>query len=168
MPVAGDTTTAFGRNYIYVIPSGSDGTWVLSSSGSVSAAATGGLIQTLTAASGITEGMVVFIYQSGGNQGEVAPAVNNSTYELAKGIGIATSTVLATESVGVNTDGQVSLADWTAVTGSTDLAPGERYYVDSTSGMLTTTLPTSGYLVKIGRAVDERILDVEYEDPIKL
>ena len=64
-------------------------------------------------------------------------------------------------------DGSVNNPDWTAIIGSQYLTPGATYYLSST-GMLTRTVPTSGFLQQIGIAVSQTLLDVEIQPPIQL
>jgi hypothetical protein len=85
--------------------------------------------------------------------------------------GIATSVAAIGHAAFYNTDGFVTKADWTAITGTSLLTPGADYYLSSsTAGMLTTVAPTSTglYVTPVGRAVTTTILDIEIEQNILL
>lgn len=59
---------------------------------------------------------------------------------------------------------------WDVITGgSGGLTGGRDYFLsDVTTGRITTTPPTAGYVVKIGKAISSTILDVNVETPIEL
>ncbi len=85
--------------------------------------------------------------------------------------GLAITAVSATFTALYNADGRLSLADWTAITGSATLTPGAYYYLDdATPGMMTTTAPTTTgkYVVRLGRAISTVIFDIEVEQSILL
>lgn len=68
-------------------------------------------------------------------------------------------------------DGDVTLDDWTAATGSVQLTARSRYYLDpSTAGKLTTTAPsTAGQILQlVGVALDNNTLRVDLRDAIQL
>lgn len=70
----------------------------------------------------------------------------------------------------IRTHGTVTLADWTAITGSATLTPNASYYLStSTAGNMTTTAPTTtGWVTRVGTAISANDLDVNPEPPIKL
>lgn len=70
----------------------------------------------------------------------------------------------------IQTDGLLTLADWTNATGTTALSAGARYYLSATVGLLTTTPPSStGNVVQlVGKAVSLDTLRLEIEEEILL
>lgn len=58
---------------------------------------------------------------------------------------------------------QITLADWTAVTGAAGLVPGTRYYLDATPGKLTATAPTAAgaAVIRVGVALSAQVLSIE-------
>ena len=65
----------------------------------------------------------------------------------------------------------LTLADWTAVTGTTNLTPGAVYYLSTTTpGALTTTAPdsTDNVLVRVGVASAADTLSIQIGTPIIL
>ncbi len=86
-------------------------------------------------------------------------------------IGLSISDLLAGETGEYVTEGYIERSDWTSITGNTNLTPGIIYYLDpNTVGKLTSDSPysTTRYVVKIGRAANQRQLDIEIEAPILL
>lgn len=86
-------------------------------------------------------------------------------------MGLAIDNFSAGENGNYVTEGYIERSDWTSIIGSTDLTPGAIYYLDpNTAGLLTDTSPTTitDYVVKIGRAVNQKQLDIEIEVPILL
>jgi len=67
-------------------------------------------------------------------------------------------------------DGPVSLSDWSAVTGTTTLAPRGIYYLAATPGLLTTTPPFSpGEVVQlVGESVSDQALELRLSVSILL
>lgn len=110
--------------------------------------------------------------------GQAVYITTGGNTELADASALATSFVMGlageTVTAGSNgyfiTDGQISLDDWTDVTGSTTLVPGATYYLDTTAGMLTTTAPTTPgeTVVAVGKALTALTLDIEIAQPILL
>jgi hypothetical protein len=67
------------------------------------------------------------------------------------------------------TEGRVTRTNWTLITGTDLLTPGEMYFISAaTAGRLVTTAPTSGYVVRAARATSTQTLDIEVEEPIRL
>ena len=64
--------------------------------------------------------------------------------------------------------GQLTLEDWSAVTGSITLIPGEYYYLDNQKGKLTPTPPNQIVLVIVGRAQNLNTLDINVQTPVYL
>lgn len=167
------TIRRFGRTYEEFDPDGVGGgpsTWVLSSagggSGSGSSAsptgtfspAAGAAVRTCNAGSAlyfITAGRLDLALAVDALAGAPGP------YLVA---GLASADAIDGQMVGVVSDGQVSRADWSPVTGSHDLVPGARYYLSvTTPGMLQLACPstTGSWVVCVGQAMSERALDVE-------
>ncbi len=87
----------------------------------------------------------------------------------AAAIGFALTAAEPAFSVGYLTEGKLQLVDWSAVAGTASLTPGSAYYLDAvTAGRITSAAPTTGYVVRLGRATSATILDIEIEPPIKL
>ena len=72
-------------------------------------------------------------------------------------IGIVKTGVVAAQSVNVVTSGALTLSD---------LTPGSPYFLGV--GVLTSTAPSSGYVVRLGTAVTSSVLLVNVEEPIYL
>lgn len=68
----------------------------------------------------------------------------------------------------MQTDGVLELADWTDAAGAAALTVGTDYYLDATTGVLTGTVPATGNLVYIGRAITPQKLELSIQRPIKL
>ncbi|MEI8397095.1 MAG: capsid cement protein [Rhodospirillaceae bacterium] len=108
-------------------------------------------------------GMVV--YCSAGFQIMKAKADDDAKAEV---LGLVAAAAAIDASVQVQTDGVLELADWTGVVGATSLTAGADYYVDTTAGQLTATVPSTGNLVCIGRAIAPQKLEISIQRPIKL
>lgn len=114
----------------------------------------------------ISPGMVVTTHSSG------------TGFVLADATGIGTSvTGIARESIAntvsgeIQSEGLITLADWTAATGSSTLAAKANYFSDPANpGKLTTTPPTTvGYVVQlVGVAVSSDTMDLILSSPILL
>lgn len=104
----------------------------------------------------ISAGMAVARHSSG--SGFVH---GDSTDNSKNAIGIAIESILTTISGDVQVDGVVTLADWTAATGSSTLTALGNYFL-GTGGQLTTTPPTTtGYVVQfIGRALSSTSMEI--------
>lgn len=101
---------------------------------------------------GIVKGHVVYAVDGG-----VAKACAD-THERSVPVGVADG-----ES-GVITSGPITLDDWTAITGATNLERGKIYFLSvSDAGCmgLTTSEVSGTYVVIIGVAVDERTFKVD-------
>lgn len=85
----------------------------------------------------------------------------------ARVAGIANEDAVATTSVDYLTEGRITKADWTGVTGTALLTPGAVYYLGGL-GLLTTIAPTSGFIVSCGRAINTTTFDIEISPPIRL
>jgi hypothetical protein len=88
-------------------------------------------------------------------QAEAADNLMNAVGLARLGVGVG-----ASESVQVS--GILTLADWTAITGSVSLAARANYYLSPTAGMLTSTAPsTVGQVVQlVGRALSTTDMEI--------
>lgn len=88
-----------------------------------------------------------------------------------KAVGLATTDVAIGTFGQYQTEGTITLADWTPVTGAAALTPGAYYYLsEAVAGQLTSTAPTTDtqFVVAIARALSTTKLDVEISQPILL
>jgi len=98
---------------------------------------------------------------------------SSNTVNLADATTIATGNVIglvriggtANDTVVVQTDGAVYLADWTATIGTANLTPGT-YFLDTSSGAMTTTPPTNdgNVVTTLGTALNENTFDIEVNE----
>jgi len=112
-----------------------------------------------------TIGMPVYVYSTGAFRQAKADAVGSTLV-----IGLCRSTSIASSASGdIQLDGQLTLADWTAIIGSATLTAGSKYYLsEATKGMLTATPPTTGFVVVVGTALSTTMIDINPEQPIQL
>ena len=94
----------------------------------------------------------------------------NATDTSRQAIGILQGNVAATFSQRVQTEGIITISDWTLSTGAVSLVIGDTYFLDTTLGMITNAAPSgSGNIVQeIGVAVTSQSLDLTIEPPIEL
>ena len=111
----------------------------------------------MIAAVDIQAGQCVYIT----SQGTLALA-SHPTLPQGKAAGIATTSTTAGGGIQYVTDTDVRLADWSAATldGSSQLIPGQTYYM-GLNGMIRTSPPSSGYLLVLGTAVYADTLSIE-------
>lgn len=85
--------------------------------------------------------------------------------------GLTTGLALATGSTGdtilFGKFGEITLSDWTDLTGLVNLQPGQLYYLRQ-SGLMSTTPPTTGYIVSVGEAISQTIFNLQISSRIKL
>jgi hypothetical protein len=105
-----------------------------------------------------------------------APAyiVSNNTANLAsatgptksRAVGLVTQAASANDATVVQTDGCVTLSDWTSVIGTASLTPGSVYFLHTTDGQMSTTPPTSDgdVVVTMGVAVTTTKFDIEVNE----
>ena len=93
-----------------------------------------------------------------------------ATGVATQAVGLATADVAVGFSTLYQVQGLFNLADWSNVTGSTSLLPLATYYLDTTSGMLTTSAPVvPGQIVQIiGVAVDPQTLELKLDQTVLL
>lgn len=109
-------------------------------------------------------GTIVAIHSSG--SGIVrASAIDNTR----PAVGIITTSRTASEVGIVQTDGTLELNDWTAITGTVSLATNASYYLSTTLGQLTTSIPQgAGRIVQaIGKAITPKTLNISIMIPIQ-
>ncbi|NUS39400.1 MAG: hypothetical protein HOQ02_10310 [Lysobacter sp.] len=110
------------------------------------------------------------VYSSAGDQVKLATA-NSSATTTVVGLVSATS-INAAASGAVAVEGVLSATttQWDAVTGQTGgLTPGATYYLsNTTAGAITSTPPTSGFIVPIGVAMSTTRLRLNIDQPLQL
>ena len=111
----------------------------------------------------LSAGMAV--YCNAGFQVMKAKADDNTKANV---LGLATSAAALDAYVNIITDGVLELTDWTDSAGSSALVVGTEYYLDTTAGVLTGNVPTSGNLVYVGRAITPQKLEISIQRPIVL
>lgn len=89
-------------------------------------------------------------------------------FTLANTIGLATSIANSGEYVRYTSDGVVNSDDWLAVTSAASLEIGKSYYLSALPGKLTTVIPSTGYILRVGIALSESDLDVEISSLIQI
>ena len=103
-----------------------------------------------------SEGLFVYIDSS---DGEAKLASFDGEYEVA---GMLASDYVPGQNSTVKTEGKIELGDWTDVAGTATLTPGATYYLAS-NGQMTTTLPITGRVVVLGRALKSLEFDLEID-----
>lgn len=112
----------------------------------------------------ITKGMPLYVYSAGNVRRAVSSALASS-----KVCGLCyDDSVVSGGNVIVQVSGQIELAVWTSITGTAALTPNAYYFLDSTSGRLTESPPTSGFITLVGIALTTTKLDIKINDPIQL
>lgn len=124
-------------------------------------------IETLTAGETINVGMAVYVPSS--NTANLSTANSNGGIE-AFPVGLANSHATAGDDVLVRCEGSIYQDDWTLTTGTTLLTVGAWYFLSDTPGMLTTTAPSTNNhtIIRVGRALTEKLFDIEISDGIVL
>jgi hypothetical protein len=110
-------------------------------------------------AGAITVGMPVYVSAAGSVNKASAGAAGT-----AKVLGLVKDASIAAAGSGfVQTDGVLSSADWTDVTGTTNLTPGAIYYLATVAGQLTSTAPTGSgqYVMKVGMAISATEFEID-------
>lgn len=82
-------------------------------------------------------------------------------------MGIAQTNIASGFSGNLISQGQLTLSDWSASTGSATLSAGQTYYL-GVAGAIGTSPPTSGFVVKLGKAITTTTLEISIEDKILL
>jgi hypothetical protein len=102
-----------------------------------------------------------------------------NSFRLAKGdtlanqcVGVVATNCNAGANAEVILTGLISQADWTGVTGTIDLTPGDEYFLSTAvSGILTNIPPDTagiGICQRIGVSIDSRQMFVSIESPTVL
>lgn len=114
----------------------------------------------------VSAGMVVTTHSSG------TGFVLADATDIGKSVtGIARESIANTVSGEIQSEGLITLADWTAATGSSTLAAKANYFSDPANpGKLTTTAPTTtGHVSQlVGVAVSDDTMDLILSPPILL
>lgn len=79
-------------------------------------------------------------------------------------VGLAAASTSAGGTVGLITDGRISRRDWTSLTGSKALEPGQRYYLSpGYAGRLQSVCPSNrgDTVISVGQALSIEVLEVE-------
>lgn len=109
------------------------------------------------------------VYTSGGDA-IPAQADAQSTIRVA-GL-VADVSVADGDPANILVDGILSATtgQWDAITGQVGgLTEGADYFLDAASpGQLTTTAPTTGFVVRVGHALSATEFEIEVQQPIKL
>ena len=110
---------------------------------------------------------VVYPFSAGSVKKAIASSITTS-----RAIGFATSDINAAASGQIATAGVVTATtgQWDAVSGQTGgLTSNATYYVDNTTaGKITTTVPSSGFIVPVGIALSSTQLQINIGYPIQL
>jgi hypothetical protein len=106
------------------------------------------------------------------NTDEVKLAIANAA-AAAQVIGVVAATSIASAasgSIAFAGIASASTAQWDVVTGQTGgLTPGSMYYLsNTTAGALTTTVPSTGYIATVGRAMSTTKLALRFDPTIQL
>lgn len=107
----------------------------------------------------ITKGMVVYVQGAGAV--DLARANASGTKKI---LGLVRAASIAAAATGsIQTNGILSISDWTTVIGSASLTSGSLYYLSSTTaGQLTTTAPSAAgsFVCPVGLAVSNTDLQI--------
>lgn len=103
------------------------------------------------------------VYVSSSNTVNLADA---SSVNTSKVVGLTSTPASANGTTILLTEGSVNQADWTAVTGTANLAPGSVYFLGTTAGKMTTTPPTGDgeVVVTLGTAITTKKFDIEVNE----
>lgn len=104
------------------------------------------------------KGQIIYIDSS---DAEAKLAAYDGNAEVA---GFLTEAVTSGDSTTIQTEGEISMSDWTDVIGTTNLTAGATYYLH-TGGEMRVTPPASGSIVIVGRAITPTKFDVEINLP---
>lgn len=126
-------------------------------------------VNTLSNTSGvaINIGMPVYLDNTGGVQ-----AANAASLSTSDVFGLSVGNIAVAGSGVVVRDGDIvaTAAQWNAIgAGASGLTPGATYFLSGTgNGTITTTPPTSGFVIKIGKALSATKLSVNIGPRIQL
>lgn len=103
----------------------------------------------------IYPGMLVRLYSTSGCK------LANATSDADFAIGMARTTSAPTDNTIIQLFGKLTLADWTAITGTATLSAGLTYYLSATSsGQMTTTSPIKPQIIGIALSATEFFIKV--------
>ena len=109
------------------------------------------------------------VYTSGG---DAIPAQANAQGTIRVAGLIADVTVADGDPANILVDGilEATTGQWDAVTGQVGgLTEGADYFLDEANpGQLTTTAPSTGFVVRVGHALSTTQFEIEVQQPIKL
>jgi len=107
----------------------------------------------------LTTGMALYVKSDGSvDKASASSATTKRVLGLVKDGSIAA----AAQGL-VQTDGVLTLSDWTAVTGFAQLTAGAMYFLSATAGQLTTTPPTTAgqYVCSVGMALNQTDFEID-------
>ena len=114
----------------------------------------------MTAAAALVKGNAVYSLVAG-----TAGLAKGDATGTSRCIGLVADATIANAAIGnIAVAGPLTVADWTAIIGSTALTPGAPYFVsDATAGLLTATAPTaSGHFThQVGYALTATTMMIE-------
>lgn len=82
-------------------------------------------------------------------------------------VGLLTADVVAGY-LGHAATGRITLADWTPITGTAALSPGQVYFLDVNGGLTVTAPSSPNCVTRLGEAVDASTLLIFPQPPIQL
>lgn len=99
------------------------------------------------------------VWVAPGGVAQLASAADNTK----PAAGLAAASVASSVSGDYQTAGHLTLANWTAATGATNLTPGAYYWLSATAGQLTTTPPAGSgrSLQRVGQALSASTLAIQ-------
>jgi hypothetical protein len=110
-------------------------------------------------AGAITKGMCVYVKSNGNVDKAKADAVATT-----KVLGLVWETSISAAAAGnIQTDGIITVSDWTAIIGAASLTPGSIYYLSgATAGQLTATAPSTAghYVLPVGMAISTTEMNI--------
>lgn len=125
----------------------------------------------MTASGNISVGQPVYVKSS--NTVETAnanPGAPIPNYTVTQAFGLCSVAGTDGGDVTILTEGSITSANWTEVTGAANLVAGALYFLDTTAGKLTYTAPSTDNCVvtRIGRALTTHIMDIEIGEVVYL
>lgn len=108
------------------------------------------------------EGDVVASYQ------DIFLLGNSDIYSRTQVVGLANEFIPAGSSGRIQSIGIKTLENWHRLIGTEFLEPGKVYFLDNENGKMTSSIPTTGWLVKIGFALTETRFFINPQFSIKL
>ena len=127
------------------------------------------LIETVTNDTGSTANICSIVYLDATGGFQLAEGNTNAT---SHPYGFTIANIASAAAGAVATDGgfTATVAQWNAVTGgTTGLTPGATYFLSTTTaGQITSTVPTTGYLVKVGQAVNTTTMNIQIGTRVQL